>query len=105
MTLNRLSFLTQLINLFTSTVAYEERLDNFVNLIARNFKVDLAFFFGLDKTRATLFLNADSRRIDNRPRLEFSLGEGIVGETAQKRIPVFIQERDPEFIKRNLKLL
>ena len=105
MTLNRLSFLTQLINLFTSTVAYEERLDNFVNLIARNFKVDLAFFFGLDKTRATLFLNADSRRIDNRPRLEFSLGEGIVGETAQKRIPVFIQAHDPEFIKDNLKLL
>ena len=55
MSLNRLSFLTQLINLFTSTVAYEERLDNFVNLIARNFKVDLTFFFGLDKTRAYSF--------------------------------------------------
>ncbi len=55
MSLNRLSFLTQLINLFTSTVAYEERLDNFVNLIARNFKVDLTFFFGLDKSSGDAF--------------------------------------------------
>ncbi len=105
MTLNRLSFLTQLINLFTSTVAYEERLDNFVNLIARNFKVDLTFFFGLDKSRGTLFLSADSRRIGSRPRLEFSLGQGIVGETAQKRIPIVIQAHESEFIKGNLKLI
>ncbi len=86
MALNRLSFLTQLINLFTSTVAYEERLDNFVNLIARNFNVDLTLFFGLDKSRAMLFLSADSRRIGTRPRLDFALGQGIVGEIAQKRI-------------------
>ena len=105
MSLNRLSFLTQLINLFTSTVAYEERLDNFVNLIARNFKVDLTFFFGLDKTRATLFLSADSPRIGSRPRLEFALGEGIVGETAKKRIPVVIQANEPEFIKGNQNLI
>jgi two-component system sensor histidine kinase HydH len=91
MTLNRLSFLTQLIDLFTSTVAYEERLDNFVYLIARNLKVDLTLFFGLDKNRATLFLSADSQRIGARPRLEFPLGHGIVGETAQKRIPLVVQ--------------
>ncbi len=105
MSLNRLSFLTQLINLFTSTVAYEERLDNFVNLIARNFKVDSTFFFGLDKTRATLFLSADSRRIASRPRLEFPLGEGIVGEIAQKRQAVVIQADEPEFTRGNLNLL
>jgi len=92
---NRLSFLTQLIDLFTSTVAYGERLDNFVYLVARNLKVDLTLFFGLDKNRATLFLNADSRRIGARPRLEFPLGQGIVGETAQKRIPIIVQAQQP----------
>jgi two-component system, NtrC family, sensor histidine kinase HydH len=95
MPLNRLSFLTQLIDLFTSTVAYEERLDNFVYLVARNLKVDLALFFSLDKSRATLFLSADSRRAGPRPRLEFPLGQGIVGQTAQKRIPTFAQTRPP----------
>jgi signal transduction histidine kinase len=93
MSLNRLSFLTQLIDLFTSTVAYEERLDNFVYLIARNLKVDLTLFFGLDKSRATLFLSADSRKSGTRPRLEFPLGQGIVGVTAQKRIPQVVQTR------------
>lgn len=95
MSLNRLSFLTQLIDLFTSTVAYEERLDNFVYLTARNLKVDLTLFFGLDKNRANLFLSADSRRIGARPRLEFPLGQGIVGETAQKRIPYVAQAKQP----------
>jgi two-component system, NtrC family, sensor histidine kinase HydH len=105
MSLNRLSFLTQLIDLFTSTVAYEERLDNFVYLAARNLKVDLTLFFGLDKTRATLFLSADSRRTGAKPRLEFPLGQGIVGETAQKRIPIIIQTQQPEFTKGNQALL
>jgi two-component system, NtrC family, sensor histidine kinase HydH len=92
---NRLSFLTQLIDLFTSTVAYDERLDNFVYLLARNLKVDLTLFFGLDKTRATLFLSADSRKTAPRPSLEFPLGQGIVGETAQKRIPLVIDVQQP----------
>ena len=95
MPLNRLSCLTQLIDLFTSTVAYEERLDNFVYLIARNLKVDSALYFGLDKTRATLFLSADSRRTGPRPRLEIPLGQGIVGETAQKRIPTLVHTQQP----------
>jgi two-component system sensor histidine kinase HydH len=105
MALNRLSFLTQLINLFTSTVAYEERLDNFVNLIARNFNVDLTLFFGLDKSRSTLFLSADSRRIGTKPRLDFALGQGMVGEIAQKRVSLVNQLQDPEFIKANQTLL
>jgi two-component system, NtrC family, sensor histidine kinase HydH len=105
MSLNRLSFLTQLIELFTSTVAYEERLDNFVNLVARNLKVDLTLFFGLDKSRAMLFLSADSRRIGTRPRLDFPLGKGIVGQTAQKRIPIITQAQEPEFTKGNVTLI
>ena len=105
MSLNRLSFLTQLIELFTSTVAYDERLDNFVTLVARNLKVDLILFFGLDKSRATLFLSADSRRIGTRPRLDFPLGQGIVGQTAQKRIPLVTQTQEPEFTKGNEPLI
>jgi two-component system sensor histidine kinase HydH len=70
-------------------------LDNFVYLIARNLKVDSALYFGLDKTRATLFLSADSRRTGPRPRLEIPLGQGIVGETAQKRIPILVHTQQP----------
>ncbi|HAY22341.1 MAG TPA: hypothetical protein DCY27_09265 [Desulfobacterales bacterium] len=89
MPLNRLSFLTQLIDLFTSTVSYNERLDNFVYLLARNLRVDLILFFGLDKNRETLFLSADSQRSEvARPRVEFPLGVGIVGQTAQTRCPL-----------------
>ncbi len=88
MPLQRLTFLTSLIDLFTSTVSYEERLDNFVYLVARNFQVELALFFGLDKNRARLFLTADSRKGRGRPRLEFALGEGIVGRTAESRTPL-----------------
>ncbi len=91
MPLNRLTFLTNLIDLFTSTVSYEERLANFVYLVARNFNVDQVLFFGLDKNRSRLFLNADSRKSVLRPRLEFALGEGIVGQTAQQRTPLILQ--------------
>lgn len=95
MPLNRLTFLINLIDLFTSTVSYEERLDNFVYLTARNLQVDLSVFFGLDKNRARLFLNADSRKSTPRPRLEFALGQGIVGQTAQKRKPLLVQGPPP----------
>lgn len=91
MALNRLSFLIHLIDLFTSTVSYEERLDNFVYLVARNFNVDLALFFNLDKNRSRLFLSADSRKSGSRPRLEYALGQGIVGQTAQQRQPLIVQ--------------
>jgi two-component system sensor histidine kinase HydH len=91
MPLQRLAFLTNLIDLFTSTVSYEERLDNFVYLVARNLQVDVALFFALDKNRARLFLTADSRKAGPRPRLEFALGRGIVGQAAQQRLPILVQ--------------
>ncbi|MBM4287318.1 MAG: GAF domain-containing protein, partial [Deltaproteobacteria bacterium] len=102
MTLNRLSFLTQLINLFTSAVAYHERVDSFVYLLSRNLKVDLTLFFSLDKTRGTLSLSAGSNSLGaERPRLEFSLGQGIVGETAQKRSPLVVSAQETGVRTRN----
>jgi len=94
--MQRLSFFTQVIELFTSAVSYHERLDNFVHLLARNVKCDLALFFALDKNRESLFLSASSQRpLPPAPRLEFPLGEGIVGQTAESRQPLMAFRDDP----------
>jgi len=45
----RAGFLTQMVEVFTSTVSFGERLNNMVHLLARHLKVDLALYFGLDK--------------------------------------------------------
>lgn len=97
MTLNRLSLLTQLIDLLTSTVSYQERLENFVNILSRYLKVELTLFFALDKNREKLFLSAASRRLPwSQPPLEFCLGVGIVGATAQSRKPLTAAADDPQ---------
>jgi len=58
---DQLGFLTQLIELFTSSVSYGERLDNFVHLLARNLNFDLALFFVLEKEKQRLLLNTSSQ--------------------------------------------
>lgn len=88
MTLDRLALLTQLIDLLTSTVSYEERLENFVNILSRSVRVDLTLFFALDKNREKLFLTTASTKLSLEQPLEFCLGSGIVGQTAQSRRPL-----------------
>lgn len=105
MPLQRLSFLVHLIDLFTSTVSYEERLENFVYLVARNFQVDLTLFFALDKNRSRLFLSATSQKTAQRPRLEWELGQGIVGQTAQTRQPLILTRLDSAERQANQALL
>ena len=57
----RAAFLTQMVEVLTSTVSFGERLNNMVHLLARNLKMDLALYFGLDKARETLLLNVSSQ--------------------------------------------
>ena len=83
MTTERAAFLTQMVEVLTSTVSFGERLNNMVHLLARNLKVDLALYFGLDKANQTLVLNISSAGpVPPHLRVEFPLGQGLVGETA-----------------------
>ncbi len=80
------NFLTQMVEVITSTVSFGERLSNLVNLLGRYLKIDLALYFGLDKTKETLTLQISSKGvIPPHLRLEFHRGQGVVGEVAQTR--------------------
>ena len=86
MATERTAFLTQMVELFTSTVSFGERLNNMVHLLARYLKVDLALYFGLDKAKETLALNLSSQGpVPPHLRVEFALGQGLVGEVAASR--------------------
>jgi signal transduction histidine kinase len=85
-----------MVEVLTSTVSFGERLNNMVHLLARNLKVDLALYFGLDKARETLLLNVSSQgAVPSHLRLEFPLGKGLVGETARTRKPAVVHRRQP----------
>ena len=82
----RAAFMTQMVEVFTSTVSFGERLNNMVHLLARHLNLDLALYFGLDKARETLVLNISSEGpVAPQQRLEFALGTGLVGEAAVSR--------------------
>ncbi len=92
----RAAFLTQMVEVLTSTVSFGERLNNMVHLLARNLKVDLALYFGLDKARETLLLNVSSQGpVPPHLRLEFPLGQGLVGETARTRKVAVVHRQQP----------
>ena len=99
----RSAFLTQMVEVLTSTVSFGERLNNMVHLLARNLKVDLALYFGLDKARETLLLNVSSQGpIPPHLRLEFPLGQGLVGETARTRKSSVVHRQQPGVSAANL---
>ncbi len=92
----RAAFLTQMVEVLTSTVSFGERLNNMVHLLARNLTVDLALYFGLDKARETLLLNVSSQGpVPPDMRLEFPLGQGLVGETAKTRKFSLVHRQQP----------
>jgi signal transduction histidine kinase len=92
----RAAFLTQMVEVLTSTVSFGERLNNMVHLLARNLTVDLALYFGLDKARETLLLNVSSQGpVPPHLRLEFPLGQGLVGETARTRKFTVVHRQQP----------
>jgi two-component system sensor histidine kinase HydH len=105
MATERTAFLTQMVEVLTSTVSFGERLNNMVHLLARNLKVDLALYFGLDKTKETLFLNVSSQGpLPPHMRLEFPLGEGLVGETARTRKVTVVHRQQPGVLEANAPL-
>jgi two-component system sensor histidine kinase HydH len=82
------TFLTQMVEVITSTVSFGERLSNLVHLLGRFLKVDLALYFALDKTKETLTLQISSKgSLPPHMRMEFHRGQGLVGEVAQTRKP------------------
>jgi two-component system, NtrC family, sensor histidine kinase HydH len=82
------TFLTQLVEVITSTVNFGERLSNLVHLLGRYLKMDLALYFALDKSKEVLTLQISSKEaVPPHMRLEFHRGQGVVGEVAQTRKP------------------
>src|SRR5574340_1178557 len=89
----RAAFLSQMVEVLTSTVSFGERLNNMVHLLARNLKVDLALYFGLDKAKETLILNLSSQGpVPPHMRVEFALGQGLVGVLAGTLRQALLQE-------------
>ena len=102
MATERIAFLTQMVEVFTSTVSFGERLNNLVHLLARYLKVDLALYFGLDKAKETLVLNLSSQGpVAPHLRLEFPLGHGLVGEVAASRKIKIVQRSQPGVLAAN----
>jgi two-component system sensor histidine kinase HydH len=101
----RIAFLTQMVEVLTSTVSFGERLDNMVHLLARYLKVDLALYFGLDRAKKTLSLNISSKGpIPPRLKVEFSLGQGVVGEAANTRKIKMVSRQQPGVLAANAPL-
>jgi len=101
----RTAFLTQMVEVLTSTVSFGERLNNMVHLLARNLKVDLALYFGLDKAREILLLNVSSQGpVPPHLRLEFPLGQGLVGEVASTRKFAIVHRVEPGVVAANAPL-
>jgi two-component system sensor histidine kinase HydH len=102
---DRAAFLTQMVEVLTSTVSFGERLNNMVHLLARNLKVDLALYFGLDKAKETLALNISSAGpVPPHLRVEFPLGQGLVGETAGTRKMKVVHRHQPGIQAANVAL-
>jgi len=102
MATERIAFLTQMVEVLTSTISFGERLNNMVHLLARYLKVDLALYFGLDKAKETLILNLSSRgHVPPHMRVEFALGQGLVGEVAGARKAKIVKRSQPGVLAAN----
>jgi len=101
MSSDRIAFLSQMVEVFTSTVSFGERLGNMVHLLARFLKLDLALYFGLDKTKESLSMQISSRGpLSPKLRVEYRTGQGVVGAAAKTRQPQVVH-RDQEGVLTN----
>ncbi len=102
---DRLAFLAQMVELNTSTVSFAERLGNMVHLLARHLKVDLALYFSLDKAKEVLSLQISSQGpVPPHLKLDFPMGEGIVGQSAATRQSLLLQRQQPGVLEANAAL-
>ncbi len=86
MAADRTAFLTQMVEIITSTISFGERLSNLVHLLARFLKIDLSLYFALDKSKEVLTVQVSSLGpLPPAARVEFRLGQGVVGEAAATR--------------------
>jgi len=105
MSSERLAFLSQMVEVLTSTVSFGERLSNMVHLLARFLKVDEALYFGLDKGKDTLSLQISSRGpIAPQLRVEFQSGQGVVGAAAKTRQPQVAHREEEGVLAENILL-
>jgi two-component system sensor histidine kinase HydH len=105
MVVERTAFLTQMVEVLTSTISFGERLNNMVHLLARHLKVDLALYFALDKAKETLVLHISSAGpVPPHMRVEFALGQGLVGETAATRKIKVVHRYQPGVLEANAAL-
>jgi two-component system sensor histidine kinase HydH len=87
----RLAFLSQMVEVLTSTVSFAERLGNMVHLLARFLKMDQALYFGLDKSKESLSLQISSKgTLPRQLRLEYQSGQGVVGAAAKTGKPQMV---------------
>jgi two-component system sensor histidine kinase HydH len=101
MSSDRIAFLSQMVEVLTSTVSFGERLSNMVHLLARFLKVDLALYFGLDKNKESLNLQISSRGpLSPKLRVEYQTGQGVVGTAAKTRQSQVVH-RDQEGVLAN----
>jgi len=92
----RLAFLSQMVEVLTSTVSFGERLGNMVHLLARFLKMDQALYFGLDKSKESLNLQISSKGpLPRQLHLEYQSGQGVVGAAAKTGKPQLVY-RDQE---------
>lgn len=88
---DRLAFLSQMVEVLTSTVSFKERLGNMVHLLARFLKMDQALYFSLDKNKETLSLQISSKGpLPSQFRLEYQSGQGVVGQAAKTGQPQLV---------------
>jgi two-component system sensor histidine kinase HydH len=105
MSSERIAFLSQMVEVLTSTVSFAERLGNMVHLLARFLKVDLALYFGLDKTKESLSLQISSQGpLPPQVRVEFQTGLGVVGAAAKTRQPQVVHRDQEKVLTENAPL-
>jgi two-component system sensor histidine kinase HydH len=91
-----LAFLSQMVEVLTSTVSFGERLGNMVHLLARFLKMDQALYFGLDTRKESMNLQISSKGpLPRQLHLEYQSGQGVVGAAAKTGKPQLVY-RDQE---------
>lgn len=92
---DRLAFLSQMVEVLTSTVSFAERLGNMVHLLARFLKVDQALYFSLEKSKESLTLQISSKGpLPKQFRLEYQSGQGVVGAAAKTGKPQLVHRNE-----------